>query len=98
MPIRDEEMVHISEKEKAKGKKDMKLPEFFLGHTKEQAAKILETYKGEVDWWASRYTSVVLQLDKNDLIQEGYIGLARAARDFEDGRGGCYERVRRHTR
>jgi RNA polymerase sigma factor (sigma-70 family) len=89
MPIRDEEIVHINEEEKAKGKKDMKLPDFFLGHTKEQANQVLRDYKHDVDWWASR-AATLTRLDKNDLIQEGYIGLARAVRDFEENRGAAF--------
>jgi len=92
MPIRDEEMIHISEEEKAKGKKDMKLPDFFLGHTREQAEQVLKDYKHDVDWIASR-AAAITRLDKNDLVQEGYIGLARAVRDFEEGRGAAFRTV-----
>jgi len=63
-------------------RKDEKFLDHFLADTVEKAEELHEQYLPMLSSLASKYSGV----DSDDLIQEGLIGLARASRDFEEGR------------
>lgn len=64
---------------------DEKFLPFFLGNTKEEAEDMYARYKKTISVLANKY-SIYNNVDEKDLIQEGTIGLARAMRDFDNGR------------
>jgi len=57
----------------------------FLGATEEDAAKVYKTFQTDLTM-LSRKASILSGLDREDLFQESIIGLARAMRDFDEGR------------
>ena len=65
-----------------KGEKFLKR---FLADTEEEAEKLLKEYDSTLKLLANK-SSIMTRLDKEDLYQEGVIGLARAKRDFDDTR------------
>ena len=54
----------------------------FLADTKEQAEQLLKKYEKDISFLSNKL-SAITGVDKEDLRQEGLIGLARAYRDFE---------------
>lgn len=61
----------------------------FLANTQREAYAMYVKYKSTLSLLASKYSSYT-GLDEEDLIQEGVIGLARAARDFEENRSDTF--------
>lgn len=57
----------------------------FLGNTPEESDTLYKTFQTDLTM-LSRKASILSGLDKEDLFQESVIGLARAARDFDEGR------------
>ena len=57
----------------------------FLADTEEEAEKLLKEYDNTLKLLANK-SSMMTGLDKEDLYQEGIIGLARANRDFDEAR------------
>jgi len=62
---------------------------FFFADTQQEADGLLKKYQPTVSLLASKYARYT-GLDKEDLAQEGFIGLARAARDFEKDRSDTF--------
>jgi RNA polymerase sigma factor (sigma-70 family) len=61
----------------------------FLGESEEEANDILLTFDKDLTMLSSKVASLT-GLDKADLKQEGIIGLARARKAFEEGRGAAF--------
>jgi len=61
----------------------------FLADTQSKADELLARYQRTISLLASKYASYT-GLDEEDLSQEGIIGLARAARDFEEDRSDTF--------
>jgi len=80
--IKDENDVPIVDKE---GVDYNKFPVNFLANTKEEADKLYKKHLNVLQILAVKYSRLT-GLNKEDFIQEGVIGLARASRDFIDGR------------
>lgn len=57
----------------------------FLGDTEEEAGELYKLFQKDLTM-LSRKASILSGLDKEDLFQEAIIGLARATRDFDEGR------------
>lgn len=57
----------------------------FIADTKEEAEKLLKQFDTDLTMQAHKF-SMVTGVDRNDLRQEGVIGLARAKREFEESR------------
>ncbi len=64
---------------------DEKFLTHFIADTEEQAERMMQTYNKDIGFLASKLSSLT-GVDSEDLYQEGLIGLARANRDFEEGR------------
>jgi RNA polymerase sigma factor (sigma-70 family) len=62
----------------------------FLADTEVEAENILEKYDGVLKLLANK-ASIITGLDKEDIYQEGIIGLARAYRDFDEKRSGNFK-------
>jgi len=80
MPFHDKEIKDEITGEVKEVVKEKFLP-FFLGDTKEEAAKIERSYKDGLRHLARKFARKS-GVDQKDLYQEGLIGLARAMRDF----------------
>ena len=86
MPIRAEEVDIVEKKDGSASREKMLLPKYFLGNSPEEAESVRKEFHSDVEKIAARahrYT----KLDLHDLEQEAWIGVARAIRDFEPGRG-----------
>jgi len=70
-------------------RKNEKFLPHFLASTEEEADALYKQYEHTLALLASKY-STYTGLDKDDLIQEGIIGLARAKRDFEEDRSDTF--------
>jgi len=57
----------------------------FVADTEEEAMELLDKFNMDISMLSQKF-STVTGVDKQDLSQEGIIGLARAKRDFEEGR------------
>jgi RNA polymerase sporulation-specific sigma factor len=64
---------------------DEKFCKCFLADTEEEAEKLLKEYNGTLKLLSNKVATLT-GLDKEDLYQEGIIGLARAKRDFDEER------------
>ena len=62
----------------------------FLAKDKTTAEKLYSAYKPTLDLLANKY-AYYTGADKDDLVEEGLIGLARAARDFEEDRSNDFQ-------
>jgi RNA polymerase sigma factor (sigma-70 family) len=58
----------------------------FLADTMEEASELMAAFDRDITMLAAKFASFARNLDKEDLEQEGLIGLARANRDFDEGR------------
>lgn len=61
----------------------------FLGESQEEAEEILSMFDKDLTMLSARVATLT-GLDKADLRQEAVIGLARARRDFVEGRGAAF--------
>jgi len=57
----------------------------FIADTEEEGMELLRKFDMDLSMLSQKF-SLVTGVDKQDLFQEGIIGLARAKRDFEEGR------------
>jgi len=64
---------------------DEKFRKHFLADTEKEAEKLLKEFDNTLKLLANRFYTIA-GLDKEDLYQEGVIGLARASRDFDEER------------
>ena len=61
-------------------------PKNFLAETKQEADNLYKKYLKTLSLLALRHSEIT-GLDREDFLQEGIIGLARASRDFDKNRG-----------
>lgn len=66
-------------------REDEEFCKHFLANTPEEAERLLKVYNQDLTMLASKF-AMFTGLDAEDLKSEGTIGLARAKRDFEEGR------------
>lgn len=64
----------------------------FLGESEEEANAMLLSFEKDLTMLSNKVASLT-GLDRFDLKQEGIIGLARARRDFEEGRGAAFRTI-----
>jgi len=70
--------------------KDEEFLPHFTGYTKEDAENIYKSHKNTIELLANKY-SIYTNIDIEDLVQEGIIGLARAIRDWEPNRSETFK-------
>ena len=92
MPFRDKIVVDYTKDQETnritgytETEKKEQMPAHFLGDTSEEADHLYQQFEKLITSSASYYAEQI-GLDRKDLIQEAWIGLARAKRDFEVGR------------
>lgn len=66
-------------------RKNEEFKKHFLADTEEEANDLLKKYDGTLKLLSNK-ASVMTGIDREDLYQEGIIGLARASRDFDEER------------
>jgi RNA polymerase sigma factor (sigma-70 family) len=66
-------------------RKEEKFKEWFLADTEKEAEDVYHKHIRTIRSIANTYSNLS-GVDRDDLVQEGLIGLARAARDFEEDR------------
>jgi len=62
---------------------------YFIADSKEDADRLIKEFDTDISMLATK-RHMVTGVDEQDLKQEGLIGLARASRDFEEGRSGDF--------
>jgi len=58
----------------------------FLADTEEESEQLLLEFRNDISSLANKFASITGNIDRQDLEQEGLIGLARAKRDFDEDR------------